>query len=309
MKVKKKTHAEDRSFLSYKLAALTAALLAVMILFMFAALAFAGGAFADGLSVSASAPQENATDVPVKGEYWVEFDHNVASVVGNAKCVQLQTAAGKKVASSKWSVELPDEQLEFGLRKYVIIKVKGLDAGKKYRIHLDAGLASRNGATLGADTDISFTTAAKGSKAAALAEPTETAAGSGSGDGTGGGANTAGGESAAGSGKSASGKDAASESTSGKDAASKEAANSESAAGKEEATSSASDGSATDDGEKASDADAASSDEDAAAQEQAQEPEQTPAGTVALLFVIAIVLVAAWALRLRKAQANAPKRK
>ncbi len=247
--------------------------------------AFEGNAFADGLSVTASAPEEGSSDAPVKGEFWVEFDHNVAAVAQNKSCVELQTAAGKKVPSSKWSVELPDEQIEFGLRKHVIVKVKGLDAGKEYRIHLDAGLASKNGATLGTSMDISFTTAAKGAKAATLAEPAQAAAGSGNGDGTGGGT----------AGSAATSSDA----DGGVAANSTEVTDSDASA--DGSGSSAASG-------KADDADAANDSEDASAQDEPDKSQQVPAGTVAMLFVIAIVLVAAWVLRWRKAQGNAPKR-
>lgn len=240
-------------------------------------------AFADGLSVQASAPEDGAADAPTKGEFWIEFDHNVAAVAANADCVTLQTADGKKVPGSKWSVELPDEQLEFGLRKHVIVKVKGLDAGKEYRIHLDAGLASKNGATLGADTDISFATAAKGARAATLAEPQETAAGSGNGNGTGSGTVSSDGEVSA-AGGTDTGSSASSESSS--DAGDVDAVIGGDATGKSGAD-----------------------DEDDEGDGNQDSNDGVTAPTVVMLFVIAVVLVAALALRLRKANANAPKHK
>ncbi len=244
-------------------------------------------AFADGLSVQASAPEDGAVDAPTKGEFWIEFDHNVAAVAANVDCVTLQTANGKKVSGSKWSVELPDEQLEFGLRKHVVVTVKGLDVGTKYQIALAGSLASKNGATLGEDTLISFTTAAKGVKAATLAEPQETAAGSGDGTGTGSGTVSDNGEVSVVGGNAANnntGSNASSESSN--DADDVDAVIGGDGIGR----------SGVDD------------ENDGSNGNQDSDGGMT-APTVAMLFVVAVVLVAALALRLRKANANAPKRK
>lgn len=276
---------------------LGSALLVLMTTGFLVAGVLSGCAFADGLSVEASAPEDGASKVPTKGEFWVEFDHNVAAVAGNVDCVSLQTASGKKVSSSKWSVELPDEQLEFGLRKHVIIKVKGLDAGKKYRIHLAAGLAAKNGASLGSDTDISFTTAAKGAKAASLAQPEETAAGSGNGNGTGGNSASAGSSGSDSVGTSGdSGKGSAGGSTAGN---------------KEDASSSDSEGSAAGSSSGAGmapeyvDSDAASG----AAEGQDVRGQAVPVAGIVIVVVLALAVIVGWILRWRKANANAPKRK
>lgn len=144
-------------------------------------------AYADDLTLMQSAVEDGAQNVPVKGELWLEFNHNVAAVEENASCVTLQTGKGKNVSKSCYKVVLPDVEIEFGLRKCVLVKLKGLEHGAKYRIHVDGALAAKNGASLGSDVDIEFTTVAKGKKAATLADAPQSDAGSGNGNGNGGG--------------------------------------------------------------------------------------------------------------------------
>lgn len=143
-------------------------------------------AYADDLTLTQSAVEDGAQNVPVKGELWLEFNHNVAAVEENASCVTLQTGKGKDVSKSCYKVVLPDAEIEFGLRKCVLIRLKGLEHGTKYRIHVDGALAAKNGSSLGSDVDIEFTTVAKGKKAAALADAPQSDAGSGNGNGDGG---------------------------------------------------------------------------------------------------------------------------
>lgn len=160
-------------------------------------------AYASDLAVVESAPVSDEQNAPVKGRYWVRFTNNVASVEGNAKCVSLRTEDGKKVAASKYAVQLPNVQRDFGYRQYIFIKVKGLDAGKEYRIRIEGELASKNGSTLEQGVEIPFKTAAAGKKAVELAKPESVVGGSGGGGGNGsGGASSQGG--AAGSAQSAS---------------------------------------------------------------------------------------------------------
>ena len=154
-------------------------------------------AWADGLSILASAPEANESAAPTSGKYWVQFSNNVVSVASNKKHVTLQTADGKAVSSSKYKVVLPDYELEFGYRQYVYLEIKGLEPNTAYRIHIAKGVTAKNLVnTLSDDVDIPFTTAASGTQAATLAEPTAVAGGSGNGGGTGAGAGGAAGASA-----------------------------------------------------------------------------------------------------------------
>ena len=169
---------------------------ALALLFVFALVAAWApqlpAAYADDLSLMQSAVEDGAKNVPVKGELWLEFNHNVAAVEENAACVTLQTAKGKSVPKSCYKVVLPDAEIEFGLRKCVLVKLKGLEYSTGYRIHVEGALAAKNGASLGSDVDIEFTTVAKGKKAAALADAPQSDAGSGNGNGDGSGGSASG---------------------------------------------------------------------------------------------------------------------
>ena len=153
-------------------------------------------AFASGLAVEAACPADGATDVPTSGRLWVRFDHNVAAVPENANRVHLIDASGAEVSEERCTVSLPDADADFEYRQYAFLDVDGLDGGTKYTIRIDGNLAAKNGATLGADVTMSFTTVAAGEQPIALANPESVAAGSGGGGGNGAGGsnNTATGE-------------------------------------------------------------------------------------------------------------------
>ena len=163
-----------------------AVLLALVLVAVLSSVAAAPArAFASGLAIQASCPEDGATAIPTSGRLWVRFDHNVAAVAENASRVHLLDASGAQVSEGVCMITLPDADADFGHRQYVFLDVKGLDAGVAYTIHVDGSLAAKNGATLGADADFSFITASVGEQAAALPDPESAAAGSG--DGSGGG--------------------------------------------------------------------------------------------------------------------------
>ena len=148
---------------------------------------FPGAAFASPPEVVASSPSDGAQAVPCEGRMWLQFENNVAAVSGNERLIALETADGHEVAPEHFAVSLPDTEVEFGFRQYVWIDVKGLEPGTGYVIHVKPGVAAKNGSVNDSDTRISFTTAAAGQDAVALADPKQVEGGSGNGDGTGGG--------------------------------------------------------------------------------------------------------------------------
>ena len=184
-------------------------LVAAVLLAVFVSLAPAM-AFASSPEVIASSPVDGATDVPCEGRMWLQFENNVAAVPGNAELVSLETADGGEVPAERYSVSLPDTEVEFGYRQYIWIDVNGLEPGAEYVIRVLPGITAKNGAASDSETRISFTTAAEGREAAALEDPSQVEGGSGNGDGTGGGkaeAGVAAGEASSGSAASAGASD------------------------------------------------------------------------------------------------------
>ena len=169
-------------------AGLRATPLSVVAASLYAVLAFAvamaapGGACASSPEVVDSAPAEGATAVPCNGRYWVQFENNVAAVEENASLVTLETAEGAQVPRKRYSVSLPDVELEFAYRRCIWVDVKGLERGRSYVICIAPGIMSKNGKVNDSQTRIAFTTVAKGEKANALAEPQEQARGPGGGE-------------------------------------------------------------------------------------------------------------------------------
>lgn len=147
----------------------------------------AAPAFASSPEVIASAPADGAQAVPCEGRMWVQFETNVAAVPENATLVVLETSEGAEVSPERYSVSLPDPELEFAYRQYIWIDVSGLDPGAGYVLCVKPGIASKNGVVNDVETRIAFSTAGPGAQPVALADPVAVKGGTGNGDGTGGG--------------------------------------------------------------------------------------------------------------------------
>lgn len=253
---------------------------------------FPGAALASPPEVVASSPSDGAQAVPCKGRMWLQFENNVAAVSGNEKLIALETADGHEVPPEHFTASLPDTEVEFGFRQYVWVDVKGLEPGADYVIHVKPGVTAKNGAVNDSDTRISFTTAAAGQDAVALADPKQIEGGSGNGDGTGGGK-------AAGDGGDQGGNN---------DSKAADAASSSGAA-----SASASNGSRTGADASPSSADAARSGDvevvyvDANGKllsNEEEEREPIPAGELVLFALCALAVVAGLLLAVRKSHAN-----
>ena len=253
---------------------------------------FPSAALASSPEVIASAPDDGAANVPCDGRMWLQFENNVAAVSGNEKLIALETADGHEVPPEHFTASLPDTEVEFGFRQYVWVDVKGLEPGADYVIHVKPGVAAKNGAVSDSETRISFTTAATGQDAVALADPKQVEGGSGNGDGTGGGKANGDG-SAQGDSNDSKAADAASSG--------------------DVASAGASNGSRTSENASAASADAARSGDTEVVYVDAngkplsneeEEREPIPAGELVLFALCALAVVAGLVLAVRRSHAN-----
>jgi len=147
-----------------------AALIALFTLLTFACAAFAEGGNGDGtgggkdkpLALETSSITNGAQNVPVDAEIELNFNKNVVHFTvreNNMKCFSMTDGSGKSVPVE---VIMGDDQVDPSIKRIVTVKPKNaLEPGTVYMLKISKNLTSKSGVSLGKDTYISFTTAAK----------------------------------------------------------------------------------------------------------------------------------------------------
>ncbi len=162
-----------------------AALIAFFTLLTFACAAFAEGGNGDGtgggkdkpLALETSSITNGVQNVPVDAEIELNFNKNVVHFTvreNNMKCFSMTDGSGKSVPVE---VIMGDDQVDPSIKRIVTVKPKNaLEPGTVYMLKISKNLTSKSGVSLGKDTYISFTTAAKATTTTTTAKATTTAA-------------------------------------------------------------------------------------------------------------------------------------
>ena len=152
-------------------------LAAVLIVLSFAVPAFAEGGNGDGsgggkdkpLALESASIANGAQNVSLTPEIVLNFNKNVVHFTvrdNNMNCFSMTDSKGNSVPID---VIMGDDQVDPSIKRIVTIKPKSsLEPGETYLLKIGKDITSKSGVSLGRDTYISFTTAAKPSTTKSL---------------------------------------------------------------------------------------------------------------------------------------------